>query len=291
MIYLVLAILASFSITLLIKDNETRGVKTQVVLAANYLTAALIGGAFLIFGGIPPMSRETLFLGLGGGLLWPGAFFLLMWGIRHFGVSLAGAVSRLSLTVPLIFAVVFLDERLEVGMVLGIVAALAACVLLSSIGSERQGSKTQLSERLDRRAVWYFPALLLIFGLVDVWANLFTTVAPTEEKPLFMLLIFSGAAITMAVVIAWQRLEIDRRSALRGLVLGVPNFFSTYFLVESLGAPAFNGMSAVVYTLYSVVGVVLAYLAGALIWEERLTRRNQAGVALAVVAIVLLNLR
>jgi multidrug transporter EmrE-like cation transporter len=40
-----------------------------------------------------------------------------------------------------------------------------------------------------------------------------------------------------------------------------------------------------------VVGVVLAYLAGALIWEERLTRRNQAGVALAVVAIVLLNLR
>jgi len=41
--YLILAILTSFSISLLIKDNEPRGADTEVVLAGNYLTAGAVG--------------------------------------------------------------------------------------------------------------------------------------------------------------------------------------------------------------------------------------------------------
>jgi drug/metabolite transporter (DMT)-like permease len=237
------------------------------------------------------LSRETLLLGLIGGLLWPGAFYLLMWGVRHFGVSLAGAVSRLSLTVPLLFAVFFLGERPGGRTVVGLLGALTACLLLSSAGSGRNATDGPSSDGLDRRALWYFPTLLLVFGLVDLWANLFTTTAPADEKLLFMVMIFAVAAILMTMSVALQRLKLDSRSISRGLILGVPNYFSTYFLVESLRSPAFAGLSAVVYALYSVVGVVLAYLAGTLIWKERPTRRNQVGVALAVIAIVLLNLQ
>jgi multidrug transporter EmrE-like cation transporter len=77
---------------------------------------------------------------------------------------------------------------------------------------------------------------------------------------------------------------------MRGLILGVPNFFSTYFLLESLRSPFFAGLSAVVYALYSVIGVVLAFGAGALLWQEPLTARNWAGVLLAIIAVALLNL-
>jgi drug/metabolite transporter (DMT)-like permease len=283
MIYLLLAICASFSITLLIKDNETHGASSQVVLAGNYLTAGIIGWLFVLGEGSPSAGRVTLALGLGGGVLWPGAFYLLMWGIRHYGVALAGSVSRLSLSVPVLFAVAFLDERLTLPIALGIAGAFGAFLLLSPF-------KRGQAIPLDRRAIWYFPSLVLIFGLVDVWANLYATWAPPGEKALFMVLIFTGSAIVAWTAVAVRRLQVTTNAVVRGLILGVPNYFSTYFLLESLRSPLFAGLSAVVYALYSVIGVVLAFGAGWLLWKEPLTARHRAGVLLAVVAIALLNL-
>ena len=62
------------------------------------------------------------------------------------------------------------------------------------------------------------------------------------------------------------------------------------YSLEALRAPAFAGLSAIVYALYSAAGVVLAFVAGAVLWKEPLSGRNRLGVALAVVAVVLLNL-
>jgi drug/metabolite transporter (DMT)-like permease len=286
MAYLVLAILASFSIALLIKHNETHGARTEIVLAGNYLSASAIGWAVLLLRSsgiaIGEISRETWWLGAGGALLWPGAFFLMMWGVRRYGVSLAGSVTRLSLSVPVIFALLFLRERFTPATVLGVAGAFAAFLLLSPFKQARG---------LDRQAIWYFPALVLIFGVVDLWVNLHHTTAPGGERFLFVVLIFSGAAACAWVAVALRRLRPDAGSVLRGLLLGVPNFFSTYLLMEALRAPVFAGLSAIVYALYSAAGVVLAFMAGAVLWKEPLTGKNKLGVALAVVAVMLLNVR
>ncbi|MBN1248423.1 MAG: hypothetical protein JXC32_12245 [Anaerolineae bacterium] len=289
--YLFLAILASFSISLLIKNNETRGANTEVVLASNYLTAAAVGWLFVLMdvsrsqGTSLQISQETLLLGLGGSLLWPAAFYLQMWGIRRYGVSVAGSVARLSLSVPVLFALAFLGERFTPLTTLGIVGAFAAFWLLSPF--RKQSGPTHL----DRHALWYFPTLLLIFGCVDLWANLYTTWAPSGERFLFMVIIFTGAGLLVWMAVGARRRAVDPASFRRGLVLGVPNFFSTYFLMESLRSPSLQGHSAIVYAVYSAMGVVLAFLAGRLIWREELTGRNQLGVVLAVVAVVLLNVR
>lgn len=282
--YLILAILSSLSISLLVKHNEQHGINSRVVLAANYISAALLGWGFVAAHGVQTLSRETLFLGLGGGVLWPGVFYLLMWGIRHYGVALAGAVSRLSLSVPVLFALLFLGERLSLVTALGIAGVLAAFLLLSPL-------RGQANHALDRRAAWYFPALVLSFGVVDVWVNLFNTLGPAEEKFLFVVLIFTAAGGFAWATLALQKCKVDAPAMRRGLLLGLPNFFSTYCLLEALRAPTFAGRSAIVYALYSVLGVTLAFVAGATLWKERVTRANVAGVAVAAVAITLLNLR
>jgi multidrug transporter EmrE-like cation transporter len=71
--------------------------------------------------------------------------------------------------------------------------------------------------------------------------------------------------------------------------VGLPNFFATFFMIESLKSPLFVGHTAVAYSLYSVVGVVLVFVTGALVWRERVTAMSVAGVLVAVAAIVLLN--
>jgi drug/metabolite transporter (DMT)-like permease len=290
MAYLVLAILASFSIALLIKRNEMHGARTEIVLAGNYLSASALGWALLLLNptavGVGQISRETWLLGAGGALLWPGTFFLMMWGVRRYGVSLAGSVARLSLSVPVLFALLFLRESVTPATALGIAGAFAAFLLLSPF--KRGSGATGV---IDPHAVWFFPALVLAFGVVDLWVNLHHTVAPGEERFFFVVLIFSGAALCAWGAVGLRRLRPDAGSMVRGLFLGVPNFFSTYLLMEALRAPAFAELSAIVYALYSAAGVVLAFLAGGVLWREPLTGRNRMGVALAVVAVVLLNVR
>jgi len=303
--YLILAILASFSISLLIKDNETRGADTEVVLAGNYLTASAVGWAFVLSqpaGGRLSIGTPTLLLGLGGSLLWPAAFYLQMWGIRHYGVSLAGSVARLSLSIPILFALVVLGEHLTLVTALGIAGAFGAFLLLSPFRRRATGradsddqapgktAKAGAISRLDRNALWYFPTLLVVFGCVDLWANLFNTLAPGDERFIFVVLIFTGSGILTWGTVLARRRPLHRGSILRGLLLGVPNFFSTFFLVESLRAPQLRGHSAVVYAVYSAAGVILAFVAGTVLWKEPLTGRNRLGVAVAVAAVALLNL-
>lgn len=83
--------------------------------------------------------------------------------------------------------------------------------------------------------------------------------------------------------------SLDRRAIVRGLILGIPNYFSTFFLMRSLQTPAFAGASAVAYALYSTTSVSLAFAAGALGWKERTSRVQVAGLGAALAAVVLLN--
>jgi drug/metabolite transporter (DMT)-like permease len=282
MVALALAILSSFSISLLVKHNEVDGIDTLGVLASNYASAALIGWGFALNRGQLTPSTPTLWLSLGGSLLWPGTFFLLMWGIRRYGIALAGSISRLSLSVPVLFGLLFLGETPTPQGVLGILTAFAACILLNP---KRRGS----GSALDRNAVWYVPVLILSFGFADLWVNLFNTLGRSGERDLFTAMLFTGAGVITGFVTLIKGRRPDRRAVVRGLTLGVPNYFSTFFLMRSLQTPAFADASAVAYALYSAASVSLAFAAGALGWREKLSRVQFAGLVVAIAAVVLLN--
>ncbi len=282
MLYLILAILASFCISVLVKLNETRGVNTRVVIASNYMTASALGWGFSLHAGLTDISLPTFLLGLGGGFLWPGGFYLLMWGIRRFGMSLAGAACRLSLSVPVLFALIFLNERLDIANSLGLIATFVALYLFSPI---RRGQIRQV----DLRSLLLLPVLALWFGVADLWVNLFNHWGPGDEKFLFLTLVFTFSLPFSWTVVFMSGIKPDREAVGKGLVLGVPNFFTSYFLLETLRSPTFFHQSAVAYTLFSVAGVSLAFGAGVLIWREAVSRSHIMGFMLALAAITLLN--
>ena len=282
MSYLILAILASFCISVLVKLNETRGVNTQVVIASNYITASALGWGLYFQAGPADISLPTFLLGLGGGILWPGGFYLLMWGIRRFGMSLAGTACRLSLSVPVLFALLFLNERLDTANSLGLIATFASLYLFSPI---RRGQIRQV----DLRSLLLLPVLALWFGVADLWVNLFNHWAPGDEKFLFLTLVFTFSLPFSWAVVVLQRIQPDREAVTKGLVLGIPNFLTSYFLLETLRSPTFFHQSAIAYTLFSVAGVSLAFGAGVLIWRETVSRSHFVGFLLALAAITLLN--
>jgi multidrug transporter EmrE-like cation transporter len=91
------------------------------------------------------------------------------------------------------------------------------------------------------------------------------------------------------LMVAVQRITVTAGDFLTGLAIGVPNFFTSYFLLESLKSPLFAKHSAIAYTLYSSVGVLLVFCLGAIVWHEKVTRGNTIGVILALAAIILLS--
>ena len=110
--FLMISIIAAFLNAAQIKHCEIQGWDARVVITSNYISASLMGWLFFGFGEDHQIDATSFWLGLGGGLLWPSTFLILMQGIRDYGLSLAGSSSRLSLLVPVLFAVVFLDEVL-----------------------------------------------------------------------------------------------------------------------------------------------------------------------------------
>ncbi|NJL33311.1 MAG: hypothetical protein HC893_04945 [Chloroflexaceae bacterium] len=135
-----------------------------------------------------------------------------------------------------------------------------------------------------------FLLMIIGIGLTQLWANLFNHFAPAEEQFAFLAILYTAASLLSWLFLRVRSIKIELREVRWGLVLGLPNFMGLYFLQESLLTPLFAGQSAVVYTLISGLGVVVAVLAGTLFWHERMTRTNLAGVAVAICVIVLLNM-
>jgi drug/metabolite transporter (DMT)-like permease len=283
MFYLVLAILCSCAIGVIIKVSEINKIDRIVVLAVNYVIASAIAWYYAFYDGGVSGSVTTFILGITGGLLWPTTFFMFMWGIHHFGIAITGPIARLGLVVPVVIALLFLGEHPTYYILTGIIAAFVAFFLISplDLGDLR---------RSDKSALWFFPLLVLMAGVTGFWANFFNVVAPKEEKSLFMALIFTISGVIVWAVIIFRRIALSWKAVLSGIVMGVPNYYSTFFLLESLKAPLFIGLSMVVYTVYSTACLVIDFSAGSFVFKEKVTVINLIGIVVAAVAIALLNM-
>lgn len=83
-----------------------------------------------------------------------------------------------------------------------------------------------------------------------------------------------------------RRQSLTRTDVFFGLLIGVPNYFSSRFLLLSL-----NAVPAVIaYPTYSVATIVLVTLLGIALFGERLSRKQGAAMGMILAALALLNL-
>ena len=78
------------------------------------------------------------------------------------------------------------------------------------------------------------------------------------------------------------------KNILGGVVLGIPNYFSIYFLVLALRSGVLE--SSGIFTVNNVAIVMLSTLTGIVLFRERLLRKNWIGIVLAVISIFLVAL-
>ena len=77
------------------------------------------------------------------------------------------------------------------------------------------------------------------------------------------------------------------RNILGGIALGLPNFFSLYYLVKMLEAKAFE--SATLFTIHNIAIVIVSTFVGILFFKEKISLRNAFGIGLALFALYLVT--
>ena len=279
MIDLILAILTSAMISVTMRVSTDRVGGSRYVLAANYLVCSLLGLLYAGFGAAaaaqPAEVWKTAGLGLVYGILLLTAFIVLQSNIRRYGVVLSSMFMKLGLLVPILLSVLVFGEQPTVLQLAGFALAIGAILL---INLKKEGTEGGFGFLLI--------LLLLLGGGADAMGKIYEVYGAADLSGLFLFLSFAFAfALCMATVVK-QREKLSLQAVMFGVLIGIPKFFSTQFLLSALTKlPA-----VVVYPTFSVGSMLLVTLSGVLFFREKPGRRQWIAMAAVIAALILLNI-
>ncbi|MEY8779997.1 GRP family sugar transporter [Allomuricauda sp. XS_ASV26] len=286
MLYLALSVMSSTWIFVVFKLYDVYKVQTLIAIIVNYFTACSVG--LLLYD--QPLEIQQI---LGASWIWGpifmGVLFITIFNLmaktsQVAGVSVASVATKMSLVIPVLLGVLLYREQLSAFETIGILLALAAVYLVSGKGK---------GIHVDRKHLILPILVFLGSGVIDSSIKYFEEEHLSDpEIPIFSSMIFGFAALSGLVFIAIRpnkkEMKLNMKNVLGGVALGIPNYFSIYFLIRALRADLLG--SAAIFTINNVAIVMLSTLIGILLFKEKLTPKNWAGVALSVLSIILVAL-
>lgn len=281
-LFLLLSSICSLAIAHLLKLNEVRGLRTLNTLTVNYAVAAVFALTAGMTGASETLasSRATyLFLFC----IIVGAFFIgnfVVYGksVHANGVGVTIASMRLSLLIPVLISVFLYAEFLNIPKMLGVALALGSLVLLIP--------KKKKLETGEVNTSWLLLVIFILSGFADASLKIYEeefSVALNELT--FMGLVFLGAfVIGLVFCIVRSRPLLTKKEIILGAAIGIPNLYSSIFLIYALA-----GISgSVAYPMVNILNVLGGTFLGLLIWNDKVSYRQWAGIAIAIIAILLL---
>ncbi len=285
MIYLLLSIVSSTLIFVVFKSFKKYDVNTLQAIVVNYFTACFCGllqyGKPLVYSEI--ITSSWFFGALGLGFLFITIFNIMALTAQKNGLSVASVASKMSVIIPVIFGVYVYKESVDTYKIVGIVLALIA-VYFTSLKQKEANAIVAHSKSL------VLPILLFLgSGVIDTFINYF---APDDDIPLFSATIFLFAGCIGVCVLSYASLKKQSYFKLKsvpfGVLLGIVNYGSIYFLLKALRVDDFESSS--LFTINNVVIVILSTLVGLVIFKDKIAIKNWIGILVALISIVLVSL-
>ena len=284
MLYLVMSIIASVSVSVLLKSARQRGWRVEQMVAFNYIVTTLMTLLLLrpdtaaLTGALPHLWLFVLL-----GVLLPSVFVIMGKAVAHAGIVKSDAAQRLSLFLPIVAAFVLFGEVFKPNTLAGVVLAFAA--LLCLLYKKQEGASTAPAADASPRQT----ALLLFgvwagYGVIDI---LFKQLSKLKTAlPASLLLAFVLAGMLMFAYLFFRKTAWHKASMLAGLLLGVLNFANILFYIKA--HQAFKDNPTLVFAGMNMGVIVLGTLAGALLYREHISKTNAVGIVLALLAMVCL---
>lgn len=281
MLYVLLSVLCSVTVSVIIKMAKNRGFKHLHLIVWNYPVATLMTYFYLKPGQIDftgAVFPWHLYIPLA--VLLPVIFICIAYSIEFSGIVKTEVAQRLSLFIPLLAAFFIFHEEMANTKLIGI--GIGLCAIFFSIGWHKRSGGGNMR--------WVYPALVFFgMGVIDV---LFKKVALYQQVPYsFSMLMVFALAMVFTIVLLLYRVVIKKepiniKSIGWGILLGLFNFGNILFYMRA--HRALPESPSVVFTGMNIGVILLGALIGVVFFHERLTLYNKIGLALAVISVLII---
>jgi drug/metabolite transporter (DMT)-like permease len=287
LIYLLLYVVFSSVFSLCIKWVYNRGSEDIITIGAiNYIVAA-IAIAPWYFTGVE-QTGDTMAMVTGGtmGLVYFVAFFFVIYCVRVVGVSSTTVVGSLSLLLPIIVAAFVWDSTPNLIQIAGIGLALVSLLMIAVKPKTDKAIETgPEKDTEDWKQSGLLVGFFLLCGMSRIAQETFKYESVIDQKPTFLLTAFIVAGIPSLILLVYRFRPILKMEWVIGVIMGLSNGLQTFLILKSLDfIPGY-----IVFPLSSAGGIVFTTMVATLLLNERLRNRAYIGIAISVVALILLN--
>jgi drug/metabolite transporter (DMT)-like permease len=281
-IYLLLSIVFSTFINLVFKWFSVFKVNKIQAILVNYLVCFSIG--FVLSGDFNLLKiigsdwfKYCIILGS----LFVAIFLSMAMTTEKYGVSVNAVSAKMSVIIPVLFAYVYNSERLTIQFVVGILLSLLSIYLI-----------TKKKQIIIPKKYIYLPIIVFLgSGTIDTSLKLLELNYSNDISiNTISYSIFLGAFLVgttfYSIKNQFNFSNWSSRNIISGIILGIPNYFSIYFLLTAI--KSFSLKSAFVFGINNIGIVLLSTLLSVIIFKEKLTLINKFGVLISVLSIILI---
>ncbi len=290
MLFIVFAILLSVLLLIIFKQFHKWNIDTVSAIIINYLVACVCG-YFISKISIVKLWEYNLqwkYFTIPLGILFISVFYGISLTAQKIGVSIASLANKMSVVIPILLSILLLNEKISLIQTIGIVSALVGVYLC-----------LKPNQRNKNKKIFWLPLLVFLgSGIIDAMVGYSskTLLNSGNESAIFTQCIFLNAFIAGGIFTiikylvknnSWNYQSVGK-NLLGGLLIGIPNFFSIYFIYKALeisGVP-----TAILFPILNISNVLLSALIGYLFYQESYNFLNKLGFALSVIALVLISI-
>jgi len=255
------------------------------VIVLNYFSAFTAG--LLLFNGELSLDyilkSDWLYIAIVIGCLLIIGFYLIGYTTQKAGIAVTTIANKMSVIIPISFSILYFSEPMSILKTLGILLALISVLL--TVYKKNTGEKNRLS---------FLPIIMfIVVGIVDAAVKLAQHSYVSEED----ISLFTSMSFGLAGVIGitsmtiqnkqWSRFK-NYRVWIYGILIGLANFGSIYFLIYALNKSGFD--SSIVYGVNNMGIILISIFLAVVFFSEKLTKLNLIGVLLAIVAVAILTI-
>ncbi len=291
MVYLLMVVFACTSLTegILIKQYNKKHEKGGFIFTA---FVSVFGLVFMLVSnlvkgeGLPSFSLEILPYAIIGGILYCSASIFTYIALQCGSFAITMLVLSYSLVFSILYGIIFLEESGSFFTYIGFAAMALSIFLVRKKGDPNEPKK-------GFSLKWLIAMIISVLG-----SGLFSVVQRMQqikfEKTMdseFMIITYAFTAI--ALIIAG--IIVDKKDCINIIKSGTP-----YAGAAGLANGATNLLSMVTNSLLalsivvptrSAIKTIISFLVSLFIFKEKFEKRQVVGVALGLVAVVLLNLK
>ena len=283
MFYVFLSICFSVVVSIFLKLARRYQIDVFQAITWNYSIAILL--TWIIYRPKLPSLQDAPLLNYSLlGFLFPALFIVIAIAVRKTGIVRTEVAQRLSLFIPIVAAFLLFGEKATLISIIGIALGFVAI-----IGSIPWG-KRDLNGRRSGNSWIYLLIVFVGMGIIDVLLKkvaAFKAVPFTTSLFVIFILAFLLSLMRLFYLVFTKKSKFSWPHIIIGWILGVANFGNILFYLKAHQALANH--PSVVFSAMNIGVIIFGSLVGLLVFREKLSRLNLAGIVLAIIAIVVIS--